>query len=70
MTDNDAYARTYTDVFADPLEQEQFKQAAGLQIDLLSEELYDQIVGALYLILPPPQLKASSEQFIGNLIVV
>ena len=67
FSENAAYERVYTDVFADPLVQEQFKAATGLQIDLLSEELYAQIVGALYLIMPPPQLKASAEQFLGNL---
>jgi hypothetical protein len=67
FVENDAYTRVYTDVFSDPLVQDRFKEATGLQIDLLSEELYAQVVGALYLILPPPQLQASVEQFLANL---
>lgn len=63
----DAYERVYTDVFADPLVQEQFKEATGVQFDLLTEELYAQIVGILYIILPPDQLRSGAEQFLVSL---
>lgn len=67
FTENRLYERVYTDVFADPLVQEQFKEATGIQIDLLSEELYAQIVGALYIIAPPARLRVSAEDFLTNL---
>ncbi len=67
FTENSAYERVYTEVFADPLVQEQFKQATGIQFDLLTEELYAQIVGILYIIVPPAELQAGAENFLGNL---
>lgn len=67
LAENDIYERVYTDVLADPAVQESFKEATGIQIDLLGEELYAQIVSALYLILPPQRMETSANSFFTNL---
>ncbi len=67
LAENEIYERVYTDLLADPLVQEQFKELTGIQIDLLTEEAYAQIVGALYLILPPGRMEAGTDKFFGGL---
>ncbi|MFN2141182.1 MAG: hypothetical protein ACK2U5_11915, partial [Candidatus Promineifilaceae bacterium] len=67
MTENNTYERLYTDVFADPAVQEAFKETTGVQIDLLTEEAYAQVVSALYLILPPQRMEDGVDAFVGNL---
>jgi len=67
MTENNTYERLYTDVFADPAVQEAFKETTGVQIDLLTEEAYAQVVSALYLILPPQRMEAGMDAFFSNL---
>jgi hypothetical protein len=67
LTENEVYERLYTDVLADPAVQEAFKETTGIQIDLLGEELYAQVVGALYLILPPQRMEAGVDAFFTNL---
>jgi hypothetical protein len=67
LEENNAYERVYTEFLADPLVQQAFKGATGIQIDLLSEEIYAQIVSALYLIVPPQQMEAGMDAFFTNL---
>ncbi len=63
LSENDVYDRIYTELLADPAVQEAFKDATGVQIDLITEELYAQIVGGLYLIVPPSQMEAGADRF-------
>lgn len=67
LSENEIYERVYTDVLADPVVQEAFKETTGIQIDLLTEEAYAQIVGALYLILPPQRMETGVDAFFTNL---
>ena len=67
LADNEVYERLYTDVLADPGVQEAFKETTGIQIDLLTEEAYAQIVSALYLILPPQRMEDGVDTFFSNL---
>ena len=67
LAENEIYERVYMDVLADPAVQEAFKEATGIQIDLLTEEAYAQVVGALYLILPPQGMEAGVDAFFTNL---
>ncbi|MFN2136852.1 MAG: hypothetical protein ACK2UK_12910, partial [Candidatus Promineifilaceae bacterium] len=59
--------RLYTEVLADPAVQEAFKEATGIRIDLIGEELYAQVVSALYLILPPQRMETAVDGFFTNL---
>ncbi|MFN2138780.1 MAG: hypothetical protein ACK2UK_22680, partial [Candidatus Promineifilaceae bacterium] len=67
LAENEVYERMYTDILADPAVQQAFKETTGIQIDLLGEELYAQVVGALYLILPPQRMEAGVDAFFTNL---
>lgn len=67
LAQNEVYERLYTDVLADPAVQEAFKETTGIQIDLLTEEAYAQIVSTLYLILPPQRMEAGVDTFFNNL---
>lgn len=67
LEENNAYERVYTDFLADPAVQQAFKGATGIQIDLLTEEAYAQIVGVLYLIVPPQRMEAGVDAFFTNL---
>jgi hypothetical protein len=67
LEENNAYERVYTEFLADPLVQQAFKGATGIQIDLLTEEIYAQIVSALYLIVPPQQMEAGVDAFFTGL---
>ncbi len=67
FSENEIYERVYSDVLADPAVQEAFKEMTGIQIDLLTEEAYAQVVGALYLILPPQRMEAGVDAFFTNL---
>jgi hypothetical protein len=67
LSENNVYERIYTDVLADPAVQEQFKAATGIEINLLTEELYAQIVGVLFLIMPPGEMQTNVDQFFVRL---
>ncbi len=67
LADNNVYDRLYTEVLADPAVQEQFKELTGININLITEEAYAQIVGALFLILPPAEIEANVDQFFTGL---
>lgn len=61
------YDRLYTELLADPQVQERFKDLTGIDINLITEELYAQIVGVAYVVLPPTQLEAGTTRFITGL---
>ncbi len=67
LAENNIYKRVYTDLLANPAVQQSFKETTGIQIDLLGEELYAQVVGALYLILPPQRMEDGANAFFTNL---
>lgn len=67
LSENNVYERIYTDLLADPVVQEQFKAATGIEINLLTEEAFAQIVGGLYLILPPAEMQSATEKFFTGL---
>jgi len=67
LSENAVYDRVYTELLADPAVQEQFKELTGIEFNLLTEEAYAQIVGALYVILPPAQMESATNQFFTRL---
>lgn len=67
LAENDVYDRVYTELLADPAVQEQFKEMTGIELDLLTEEGYAQIVSALYVILPPDEMASASGKFFDRL---
>lgn len=67
FTENDVYERIYTEVLADPAVQQQISEATGIRSDLIVGELYAQVVGAMYLVLPPSELEGRSTRFLTGL---
>ena len=67
LAETNVYERVYTDLLADPAVQEQIAEITGINIDLIVGEAYAQVVSALYLILPPAEMQAGTEQFFERL---
>jgi hypothetical protein len=67
LSENNVFERVYTDVLADPAVQEQFKEITGININLIAEELYAQIVGGLFVILPPQRMATATDEFTTRL---
>ena len=67
LAETNVYERVYTDLLADPAVQQQLAEVTGINIDLIVGEAYAQVVSALYLILPPAEMQAGTEQFFDRL---
>ncbi len=68
LADNNVYDRLYTEVLADPALQDRFKARLGVDLDLVVEELYAQIVAAGAMVVPPAALQAATEAVIRRVV--
>jgi hypothetical protein len=68
LAENAVYERIYTEVLADPAMQDLFKQQLGIDLDLVVEELYAQVVAAGALVLPPSTLQEATEKTIRAVV--
>jgi hypothetical protein len=68
LAENDVYDRLYTEVLADPEMQDRFREKVSIDLDLVVEELYSQVVAAGALVVPPVKLQAASEKVIRDTV--
>jgi hypothetical protein len=68
LADTDVYDRVYTEILADPEMQDRFREQLAINLDLVVEELYAQVVAAAALIVPPQTLQAATESVVRDVV--
>ena len=67
LAENNVYDRIYVDVFGDPAMQQKLADTLGIESDLISGEMYAELITVFNLVLPPPRMQNATEATFGKL---